>query len=188
MYEVRADIQPRTLISLHMQSGASDIEARLGQIVAGIDPSLYVTNVRSLNDVYTQIEIGYNVQFIALGATMLSVLFLSVAGVYALLSFTVNRKRQEIGIRSALGAQPSRIIFGVFRRALWQVGLGALFGLGASVLLDNFVPMEPFGGRAVTGILPIVAATMIVVGCLAALAPARRALRVAPTDALRDIG
>jgi predicted permease len=188
VYEVQTDMPPQPLISLHLRSGASEIAPRLGQIVAGVDPSLYVTEVRSLTEAYRQIEIGNNVQFVALGAVTLSILFLSVAGVYALLSFTVNRKRQEIGIRSALGAQPSRIVFGVFRRALWQVGAGALLGLGASVLLDNFVPMEPFGGRAVTGVLPIVAATMILIGCLAALAPARRALRVAPTDALRDIG
>lgn len=179
---------PTPQLSLRLQPGASDLAVRLPEIVSGVDSRLYVTNVRSLADVYRQIEIGNNVQFIGLAAVMLSVVLLSISGVYALLSFTVNRRRHEIGIRSALGAQPGRIVFSVFRRALSQVAVGALLGLAAAALLDYFIPMEPVGGRSVAGVLPIVAVTMVLIGCLAALAPARRALKVTPTDALREVG
>lgn len=174
------------LISVRVPGDASTVAMRLPSIVSGLDSSLYVANLRSLSEVYGQIDFWNSMQFLAVTGVMLSVILLSVAGVYAMLSFTVNQRRQEIGIRSALGAQPGRIIFGVFRRAAWQIGLGALIGLSASVLLDTLVPMEPFGGRDVVAILPIVAVTMIAVGCLAAVAPARRALAVAPTDALRE--
>jgi putative ABC transport system permease protein len=188
VYAAQAGVPTRQLVSLRLQAGSSNIAARLPEIVSGVDSSLYVTNVRSLADVYRQIEIGNSVQFVALAAVMLSVVLLSVSGVYALLSFTVNRRRHEIGIRSALGAQAERIVFSVFRRALSQVAVGALLGLAASALLDYAIPMEPFGGRSVSGILPIVAVTIVLIACLAALAPVRRALKVSPTDALREIG
>ena len=102
------------------------------------------------------------------------------------MAFTVSQRRREIGIRSALGAQPSRLILGIFRRALVPVATGAALGGLAALALDLYLPVEQIGGRNVPGILPGAVAFMIVVGLLAMAGPARRALNVESTEALRD--
>ena len=122
----------------------------------------------------------------ALVTVTLSVLLLSAAGMYAFMSFTVNQRRREIGIRAALGAQPQRLLAGILGRALGQVAVGALGGVLVALLIGYYLPVEQMGGWDVPGILPGAAALMIVVGLLAVVGPALRALRVDPTEALRD--
>jgi ABC-type antimicrobial peptide transport system permease subunit len=114
-----------------------------------------------------------------------SVLLLSAAGIYSMMSFTVARRRREIGIRTALGADARRVLVGIFRRAATQIGAGILVGLAVASALDVVAGGEVMGGHAAL-LLPLVAAMMAVVGLLAALGPARRGLAVQPTEALRD--
>jgi putative ABC transport system permease protein len=116
---------------------------------------------------------------------MLSVVVLSAAGIYALMSFTVSRRRKEIGIRTALGADPIRILAGVFSRAFAQLAAGALVGMLLAVGLEQLMEGEMFQGQGAI-ILPSVAAFMTLVGLLAAAGPARRGLKIHPTEALRD--
>jgi ABC-type antimicrobial peptide transport system permease subunit len=114
----------------------------------------------------------------------LSVLLLSAAGIYALISFTVTRHRREIGIRSALGAGPGGIIRGVLSRAMRQIGIGIGVGLVIAGVLDSGMDGGFTGGRGVY-LLAVVAALMAAVGVVAAIGPARRALRIQPTEALK---
>jgi ABC-type antimicrobial peptide transport system permease subunit len=103
------------------------------------------------------------------------------------MSFTVTKRRREIGIRSALGADPRRIIMSVFARAGAQIGAGVLAGTTFVAALWALDWQDP-GGRLENEwiLLPCVAALMIVVGLLAALGPARRGLAVQPTEAMRE--
>ena len=118
-------------------------------------------------------------------AITLSVLMLSSAGIYALMSFTVSQRRKEIGIRMALGADRKRIVASIFSRALRTAcrRSGAGRGLGSRA-------RESIGGLIMRGnaavVLPVVALVMMAVGFLAALGPARRSLRIEPTEALRE--
>ncbi len=118
----------------------------------------------------------------AIGLVTASVLLLSAAGIYALMSFTVAQRTREIGIRTALGAPPRRVLLSVFARALRQLVLGVLMGslLSASVLVAIGLGLS----RA-TPLLLTVAIVMLVVGLLATLGPARRSLRVQAVEALR---
>jgi ABC-type antimicrobial peptide transport system permease subunit len=74
----------------------------------------------------------------------------------------------------------------VFARACWQIGAASALGLIAAYLVGRYVPIEQVGGLPIPGILPGAAAFMLIVGMLAALGPARRGLRVDPTEALRN--
>ena len=91
---------------------------------------------------------------------MLSVVVLSAAGIYALMSFTVARRRREIGIRAALGADPTRVLAGIFARALGQLGLGTAVGLAGAVALESIIEGVMFQGRGIV-IVPIVILFMI---------------------------
>jgi ABC-type antimicrobial peptide transport system permease subunit len=115
----------------------------------------------------------------------LSVVLLSAAGIYALTSFTVAQRRREIGIRSALGARRGRVLADVLSRAMRQIGLGIVIGVaGSGALVRLAGESSDFGGLVVR--LFQVAALMAGVGIAASIGPARRALQVQPTEALRS--
>ena len=119
----------------------------------------------------------------------IAVLLASV-GLYGVMSFSVNQRRQEFGVRMALGADASRILQMVLRQGLWQIGLGLSLGLGAalaiatvasagiSTILFQTSPRDPATYLAVGGLIGIVSFA-------AALVPARRATKVDPMIALR---
>jgi len=119
-------------------------------------------------------------------------LLLSLAGIYAVLSFTVARRTREIGVRVALGANRRTVITAVFRRPLTQVGIGiavgaALIYLGADVLSRTEFQNAPISlSPRQVALLVVYAAFMLGVCLLACVVPTRRALRIQPTEALRD--
>lgn len=122
---------------------------------------------------------------IALSLVIVAVLLLSAAGIYALMSFTVSQRRKEIGIRVALGANARTLLARIFVRAGVQLALGLAFGLAIAVSADHLSGDTLFGKEGVV-LLPAMSVVMVIVGLLAAVGPARRGLRVQPTQALRD--
>jgi putative ABC transport system permease protein len=134
---------------------------------------------------YEQDRLALRLVALILGLIMASVLLLSGAGIYALVSFTVSRRRKEIGIRTALGADPTRILRSVFARAAAQIVVGLLTGVVAIVALDLLSQGTLLGGKQVF-LLPAISVLMLIAGLLAVIGPARRALRIQPVEALRD--
>jgi ABC-type antimicrobial peptide transport system permease subunit len=96
---------------------------------------------------------------------------------------SVARRTREIGLRSALGATPARLLAGIFSRAIVLVGSGVI--VGNAVLLLLVIPSD-LEVAEVTNALLTTSAVMLAVGMLACIEPARRALRIQPTDALKD--
>ena len=160
-----------------------DLAGRVRAVMAEIDPTLRVSTL-PLADVYRQQQFALVLVAFMLLAVIASVLLLSAAGIYALMSFTVSQRRREIGIRTALGAQRRRLLGGIFSRALGQLGTGVLLGVGAALVLD-----WRLGGEALRGQGPVLLSVMVVVmtavGLLAAVGPARRGLGVAPAESLQ---
>src|SRR5262249_28540477 len=116
---------------------------------------------------------------------------LSAVGLYGVMSFSVNQRTQEFGIRMALGADPRRIFRMVMTQGARQLGIGLLLGAGAIAILLKFVgpaaiqnflfkvnAFDPFIYLLVAGLLTVVATA-------SCLVPARRATRVDPMVALR---
>ncbi len=182
---VPGQIHPAHL-QLRLRGDPAGLAERLRDVVANVDPTLHVDEVRTLAAIYREHRFGDNLGAITIGAVTGSLLLLSAAGLYALMAFTVAQRRREIGIRSALGASPGYLVAAVFRRAFWQIGAGSAAGMLAAYLVGRYLPIEQIGGLPIPGILPGAAAFMLLVGVLASLGPARRGLRIDPTEALRS--
>ncbi len=116
---------------------------------------------------------------------------LSAVGLYGVMSFSVNQRTQEFGIRMALGADAARIFRMVMRQGAWQLVIGLVLGAGGAALLLGVLAaaalknilfkvdaLDPTIYFAVAGLLTLVAAASCFV-------PARRATRVDPVAALR---
>jgi len=91
-----------------------------------------------------------------------------------------------VGMESGQPGEPGHLVAAVFRRAFWQIGAGSAAGMLAAYLAGRYVPIEQIGGLPIPGILPGAAAFMLLVGVLASLGPARRGVRIDPTEALRS--
>jgi hypothetical protein len=177
---------PAVSLALRVRSDPTAAAEALREVTWRLDPALRVSRVQPLDSIYRQHAVGNYVGAAGLVAATLSVLLLSAAGIYALMSFTVNRRRKEIGIRAALGARPWRLVAGIFGRAMGRIGLGALGGVAVALLVGYFVPVTDLGGWEVPGVIPSAAAFVGLVALLALLGPARRSLRVDPVQELRE--
>ncbi len=157
----------------------------LRDISVAVNPNLQVRDI-STTEILVRREQGmFRIIGATVGLVMLSVLILSAAGIYALMSFTVARRKREIGIRAALGADRNRLLAGIFSRALGQLAAGAAVGMIGAFGLEQALEGEMFQGRGAI-ILPAVALVMTTVGVLAAIGPARQGLSIQPTEALRE--
>ena len=112
------------------------------------------------------------------------VLFLSALGIFSLLSVSVSRRTREIGLRAALGANPRHVLVEILSRAMVLMGTGTALG-GAFLLFLIAIREEDVALFA--GWLGITCAVMLTVGVIACIEPARRALRINPIDALRQV-
>jgi len=173
-------------VSVRVRGGeGAAFAGKLREVAAKVDPEMLVRNVSSLESVMKREQWIRKLEAGVIGAVTLSVLALSSAGVYALLSFTVSQRRKEIGIRTALGADRMEILKAIFSRAFAQVGAGVAVGVVMALGLEWAA-----GGNLLAGsgavVLPGVALLMMLVGAAATAGPARRCLEIQPTEALRE--
>jgi predicted permease len=158
---------------------------RLREITTAVNPDFKLHELRTGTEAERQLrEAVLSIAIMVVGVVG-SVLLLSIAGIYAMMSFTVVRRRREIGIRVALGGDKWRVLRGIFARAGAQLGAGALAGLLFAGGVDRAVGQGPIFGGGLR-IVPIVVLTVLAIGLLAAYGPARRGLAVQPTEALRQ--
>ena len=178
------DVYP-SVVAMRVASGdPSGLADTLRAVTAAIDPDLQLRDVLTRRQAVEREQGVMRLIGITVLLVMLSVVVLSAAGIYALMSFTVTRRRREIGIRAALGANRNRILLGIFSRALGQLARRGPRHAGrhrpGAAARRRDVPEQ--GAM----LLPFVALFMTVVGLLAALGPARQGLSIQPIEALRD--
>jgi hypothetical protein len=176
---------PGTIVVRLERAAPATFTNRLRELAVATDPMLRLESIKSLEQTIADESAPTRLTIVALELVTLSTVLLSAAGIYALMSFTITRRRREIGIRSALGAGPRRVLAGVLSRVFAQVTLGIVIGIGLAGVIDRLLE-GGWTGRRGALVLPAVAALMAVVGLLAAVGPARHALRIQPTEALKS--
>jgi putative ABC transport system permease protein len=149
-----------------------------------VDPGLRFTSIQTVESLMQQEADTERMALLGIMLVGLSVVLLASAGIYALMSFTVTRRRREIGIRSALGASRARVLLEILAKALKQIGLGIAIG---SVTLTVIYRLAGDSGTylELVKMMLELAGLMLVVGVLSTIGPARRALGVQPTEALK---
>jgi putative ABC transport system permease protein len=167
-------------VAVHVHGGdAAAFAPRLRAVAAAVDPTLRVDAVARM-DTLSDRGIEFGMFWVRLLAVVSAVaMLLSMAGIYAVMSFTVTRRTREIGIRVALGASRRRVVVAVFTRPLAQVGLGIVAGAVLTAMVNGRATPAALVGALVYAVL------MLGVCLLACVVPTRRALRVEPTVAMR---
>ena len=181
---------PQMLI--HARGDPMALVPSVRAIAATVDPALRLSEIQRLDQVADDLLWLFGMWLrITLGLTAVALL-VSLAGIYAVLSFTVARRTREIGVRVALGANPRRVVTAIFRRPLTQVATGIVFGailiaLGAQLLSHTTEYMNTdialSAGQMV--LLALYAVFMLGVCLIACVVPTRRALGVEPMVAMR---
>ncbi len=162
----------------------SNFGSSVREIAADLDPTLRLGIVRTLADSNRQERLAARLMGFTVVGLLVSVLLLSAAGIYAMMSFTVTQRRREIGIRAALGAPPREVLRSVFGRAAIQIASGVAVGITIAALLEWLTRGAVLDGRGGV-LLPAFTVVMTVVALLSALGPARRGLKIDPTETLR---
>ena len=165
------------------------LSPQVREIAAAVDPTLRLSEFQRVDEVMKGIEWVVGLWLRASIAMTAIALLLSLAGIYAVMSFIVARRTREIGVRVALGASRQRVVGAIFRRPLIQVGLGILAGTALIAAAGSVETEMPglTGDLSLKQYALIVADAILMLGvCLiACVVPTRRALRVEPTVALR---
>ena len=187
VYYVHAHLAfPSLIVLIRTAAAPESIALPAQQIVRGLDPRVTVSEVATMEQVLAD-TIGRE-RFSASLLAVFSVfaLLLTAIGIYGVLSYTVSERTHEIGVRIAMGAQPSAITGMFAGKALRFTLAGALAGLAGAFALSRFLetllyetsPRDPFTFAAAPALL-------IVVALLASWIPATRAAQLNPVEALR---
>jgi len=182
VYQARLPRETGTLrVAIHVRGDPQRFATRLRELAQTIDPALRVIDPKPLPRLADSPDAFWLELLVSL---TIVTLMLSLAGVYAVTAFAVARRTREIGVRVALGAEPVHILTTVFKRPLVQIALGIGVGAILSVAVANNdlsdVHLDDFGRSAVFALSTILCCA------LACIVPTRRALRIQPTEALKD--
>jgi putative ABC transport system permease protein len=186
------DLFDKIHMMVHVRAGdPMTIAPVVRDVAMTVDPALRLVNVQRANEANNDIlwVMGLWLRITVVLSTV--ALVLSLAGIYAVLSFTVARRTREIGVRVALGASRQRVIVATFRRPLLQVALGIVIGTAIVFTAATLFQNTEFPGSenelTLQGMAIIIGygIVMLCVCMLACVAPTRRALNIEPTIALR---
>ena len=160
--------------------------AVLERTFRNLDPTMLPNQERSMEQVVAKSVASQNFDMLLLGIFAGVALLLAAIGIYGLMSYAVEQRRQEIGIRMALGAGSGRMLGMMLAQGLKLTAIGVVVGLGLAWAMTRLLGSLLFGVKATDPLtFGGVAALLSLVAFLATLIPARRAARTEPDKALR---
>jgi predicted permease len=179
-------VSSNTWLIIRTQRDPQEIAAALQRSIRSLDPAMPL-EIKTWNSELDSALFAARVASVSLGVLGLLGAMLAITGIFGMASYTVSKRFRELGIRIALGADQRKVLSAALGRAFRLLAIGSAAGMILGVLatrvLSSIVyqatPKDPV-------ILGGVILTMLCVGIVAALIPARRALAVDPMILLRD--
>ncbi|MEM6705793.1 MAG: ABC transporter permease [Acidobacteriota bacterium] len=176
-------------VVLHLDRERAELASVADQVravTADIDPKLPVFNLEAMQDLLDESLWTRRAGAWMIGVFSTVALLLAVAGIYGVVSHTVGRRRREIGIRMAVGAERKDVLRQVVSRGMALVLTGVAVGLTASFLLARALSSALVGVTArEPGIYVSVTVLIVLVAAVANYLPARRAAAIDPATVLR---
>ena len=185
--------QGPTNMVVHVRGDPMSLAPQVRALATTVDPTMQLSAFQRVDQVTSSIEWVLKLWLRMTALLTAIALLLSLAGIYAVMSFTVSKRTREIGIRVALGANARRVVTSIFRRPLTQVAAGVAVGAVLAGLFLVFLVSCQDGvcddTKVVTArrVALLVLYSLLILGVclLACVVPTRRALAVEPTEALR---
>jgi putative ABC transport system permease protein len=164
----------------------SSLSAAIQHEILAVDSQLAASKIRTMEQVISDSTARQNFNMLLLTTFAGLALLLAAIGIYGLMSYTVEQRTQEIGIRMALGAAHEDMLKLIVRQGMLLAGIGVVIGLAASFGLTRLLAGLLFGVKT-TDLLTYTAVAIILISVafLATYIPARRATRIDPLVALR---
>jgi predicted permease len=174
------------MLAVHTFTEPLQFSVPVQKQISSLDPGLPVSDVVTLNQVIEKSLTNASLSAVLVLAFAILSLLLASVGLYGVLSYLTTQRTSELGIRMALGAQRDQLLQSILldglRPALFGLGLGLVASFAATRIFQSMLygtkPLDPM-------VLSGVIATLLVVAVLACLAPAWRASRLNPMQALR---
>jgi hypothetical protein len=182
-----ADVSP-LIVAVRVRGAAAAFAPQLRALAAEVEPGLRLYDVLTLDEVITRLaRPAIQGTFAVVGITLL-LMALAAAGLHSLMSVAVTRRTREIGIRLAIGASPRSVLRSLFGRAALQVGLGILLGNALIAPVMHALGQSELRASVLLPVMLVASAGMLLTAVIACSVPARRALRIAPTEAVKYVG
>ena len=177
----------RMVLMLRSSGDPLQLVQPVKDVVRTLDPNLPMLATRSYEDFYLNRAVeGPRVAIDLVGSMGAVGLLLAIAGLYGLVAYNVSRRTREIAVRIALGAENSDVLRLVMGKGLVLVGIGTAIGLAMGFAVERLMNSMLFNAGGVDIVAyAIVVPSLFLVTMLAAYVPARKASRIAPTQALR---
>ena len=175
-------------LALRTDGDPMALAGALRGVVREIDAGLPVSPIRTFDEWVARTLAQRRFTALILAVFAVFGLGLGVLGVYGVLAYTVAERTQEIGLRRALGAPAARVLGLVMSQGLAPVAVGIALGIAATISASSVLETQLFGiSPTDLQTYVLVAAGVLAAAVLACLLPARRALRVSPLVALREM-
>ena len=167
-------------------AGAGNLATEVKQVIAEIDPNQPVTNIMTMENIIA-LSLGdwrFYMQLLGIFAGL--AVLLAATGIYGVMSYSVNERTHEFGVRMALGAHPKDVLCMVAKLALKLTSIGVAIGVALAVALARLISTFLYGVKPTDPLTYVtVAVGLGLVAMLACYIPARRATKVDPLVALR---
>jgi putative ABC transport system permease protein len=179
---------PRDVAFVLRTSGdAADISAGVRSAVRSVAPALPVYRLIALRSLLQDAEARTTFTVMLLGIAAVVALMIGTMGIYGVVAFLVALRTREIGLRLALGAQPSDVRRMIVRRALADAAIGVAVGVGGAIALTQGLATLLYSVKPTDPVSLLSAGALLLLTALvASWIPARRAARLEPATALRE--